>query len=174
MDTFRLRVFQRQLTDQCHFLIAGAQAVNAGLKSGNHMQIWLGIQNILTAGANVSKMLWGSKGKQAEARRCLRESISVLDDSPLRDVTMRNHFEHMDERLDRWWDQSKHHNHVDQVVGGREAIDGVAPIDTFRWFDPTNGDLIFWGESFNLQVLVNEVERILPLLQNEARKPHWD
>lgn len=174
MDTFCLRIFQCQVLDQCQYVILAAQEMNSALKQPDNTRIFYAIQNLLNAGANISKMLWGSGGKQAENRKQLRDSIGVSDSSPLRDVTMRNNFEHMDERIDRWWAESKHHNHISKIVGPRNAITGFDDIDTFRWFDPSNTDVIFWGQSFNIQSLVTEVIRVLPKLKEEADKPHFD
>lgn len=174
MDTFHLRIFQRHVRDQCQFLIAAAQELNAGLEERNTTRILCAIQNLLNAGANVSKMLWGSKGKKADERKRLRDSVGVPDTSPLREVTMRNHFEHMDERIDRWWTESKSHNHADSIIGPKNLIGDLEPIETFRWFDPVTKEVIFWGEGFNIQALVSEAVRILPKLQEEADKPHWD
>ncbi len=175
MDTFHLRIFQSQVLDQCHFVLMAAADVNRGLNAKSTQIVLYGIQNLLNAGANISKMLWGQKGKFSDQRMRLRESIGIADDSPLRNVNMRNNFEHMDERIDRWWAQSKARNHVDKVIGPKNStILGVEPTDMFRMFDPTTAEVIFWGEEFNLQSLVGEVERIMPLLQREANKPHWD
>jgi|SRR5215469_372290 len=175
METFHLRVFQGHVLDQCRFLLAAANEINAGLASRNTDQILYAIQNLLNAAANISKMLWGQKGKLASQRARLRDSIGIADDSPLRNVTMRNDFEHMDERIDKWWAESKAHNHADRIIGPKDStIVGIEPTDMFRMFDPQTTDVIFWGEEFNIRALVTEVQRILPLLQAEAKKPHWD
>lgn len=174
MDTFHLRIFQGHVRDQCQFLIAAAHQLNAGLAEGDTSHVLFAIQNLLSAGANVSKLLWGSRGKKMEERKQLRESIGIADDSPLREVTMRNNFEHMDERIDRWWAESTSHNFADKIIGPQNAIAGLEPVETFRWFDPAKAEVIFWGERFNVQALVDEAEKILPKLQEESRKPHWD
>ena len=174
MDTFHLRIFQRHVRDQCQFLIQSAHQLNAGLTQHNISQVLFAIQNLLNAGANVSKMLWGARGKKSQERKPLRDSIGISDNSPLREVTMRNHFEHIDERIDRWWAESESHNHADGIIGPRNTIAGLEPIETFRWFDPATAEIVFWGESFNIQALVSEAERILPRLQEEAGKPHWE
>jgi hypothetical protein len=83
---------------------------------------------------------------------------------------MRNNFEHFDERLDRWWAKSKRHNYSDFNLGPIGSFD---EIDSFRNFDPASTDLSFWGQAFNLQSLINEVQSILPKLEAEASKPHW-
>ncbi len=174
METFHLRVFQRQVLDQCRFLLFATEGVNEGLRKNDLVLVFYNLQNMLNAGANISKMLWGQRGRKLEERRALRASIGVPDDSVLRDATMRNHFEHMDERIDRWWETSRHHNHADKNLGPATAIGGLDPVDMFRMFDPSSADVTFWGERFNLQAIVTEVEKIMPALQAEAEKPHWD
>lgn len=174
MDLMLLRTFQRQVFLQCQFMMHAAQDLNCGLRDGNVRHTYYAIQNLLNASANISKSLWGQRGKLAFERKPLRDSIGIDDDSPLRQVTMRNNFEHIDERIDTWWKQSTHHNHADLNLGPRNMISGIQDIDRFRHFDPTTTDLFFWGQEFNLQVLINEVQKILPKIQNEASKPHWD
>ena len=93
------------------------------------------------------------------------------DESPLRLVSMRNHFEHIDERIDRWWSLSPRRIHADKVVAPRGHIVGLEEIDTFRYFEPEEGDVIFWGEQFSIYAVLTEVQRILPKLREEVAKP---
>ena len=44
----------------------------------------------------------------------------------------------------------------------------------FRWFNPQTTEVFFWGQTFNLQVLITEVNRILPNLAAEVNKPHYN
>jgi hypothetical protein len=53
------------------------------------------------------------------------------------------------------------------------AVAGLDEADMFRVLDPTTMDVLFWGERFNLQEIVNEVRLIQPLVALEAAKPHW-
>ena len=87
---------------------------------------------------------------------------------------MRNNFEHYDERLDRWWAKSSKHNYIDGIVGSPSAASAPDPIDMFRFFDPATLRMEFWGESFDVQALITEVQRIIPKLREEASKPHWE
>jgi hypothetical protein len=175
MDTFLLRTFQRQVELQCRFMLAAADELNTALAGRSKIEhVFYALQNLLNASANISKALWGARGKLAKERKPLRDSIGIADDSPLRDVNMRNNFEHFDERLDRWWAQSEQHNFVDMSVGPPNMIMGTDDLDRFRMFDPATGNMTFWGEQFNIQAIVNEVNRIFPTLHLEASKPHWD
>jgi len=175
MDLMLLRTFQRQVATQCKYLLFAAQEANVSMQQHNVERIFYALQNILNAGANISKALWGQGGKLTAERKPLRDSIGISDDSPLREVTMRNNFEHFDERLDRWWKESTRHNHADHFIGPKDRmIVGIEAIDMFRMFDPQTKDLTFWGQEFNLQRLIDEIQLILPKLEAEADKPHYD
>lgn len=168
-----LRTFQRQVLKQCEFLLFAADDIVNSLNSHNTTRVFYGLQNLLNAAANISKALWGQSGSLSAQRQTLRDSIGILDDSPLRNVTMRNNFEHFDERLDKWWNESQRHNSVDFNIGHKNAFGHHDPIDYFRNFDPQTADLYFWSQEFNIKELITEVQTILPKLQAEANKPHW-
>jgi hypothetical protein len=77
---------------------------------------------------NVFKALWGdgrSRRKVAPRRQPLRDSLNTDDSSPLYDVALRNHFEHYDERLDVWWEESPTHNRLDRTIGSPAAVSGL-------------------------------------------------
>jgi hypothetical protein len=104
----------------------------------------------------------------------LRESLDVDDTAIFRDVAMRNNFEHYDERPDKWWKTSEHHNHLDMSAFASGDVAGLAEIDMFRVFDSSTGDVVFWGQRFNLNELVQAVSNLLPVVSAEAAKPHWE
>jgi hypothetical protein len=175
MDLQLLRTFQKQVLVQCEFMRFAAYDLNESLKIRNAKRTFYSLQNFLNATANVSKALWGQRGSRLEERKALRESIGVTDDSPLRLVALRNHFEHFDERLETWWRDSTTHNYIDFNLLPKTAIynPDLTDIDWFRNFDPSTTDVYFWGEEFNVQQLINEVQRILPKLTEEANKHDW-
>lgn len=188
MDTSLLRIFQLQIRDQCTFLLFAAQELEDAMRDLNASEqgfdsasrteifdrIFYAIQNLLNAGANISKILWGQKGRFSKERQRLRESIGVSDESQLRQVTMRNHFEHMDERIDRWWVESPNKNHIDKHIGSIRGFEGSNSKDVFRMFNPDTAEVIFWSEKFNIQNLVTEAKAILPKAETEWMKPHWE
>jgi hypothetical protein len=174
MELMLLRTFQRQVARQCRYLLISADEVTQALQNRNVEHVFYALQNMLNAGANISKALWGQGGKFTEQRKPLRDSIGVEDGSPLKGVTMRNNFEHFDERLDRWWSNSTHHNHADYLIGSPSMINGIQETDKFRHFDPHTWTVTFWGQEFNLQKIIDEVRKIAPKLEEEANKPHWE
>ncbi|MDP9256977.1 MAG: hypothetical protein M3Q31_10535 [Actinomycetota bacterium] len=174
MDLMLLRTFQRQVVLQCQAVLVGSHEFNSAMTTGDMTHVWIAIQNILGAAANISKALWGQGGKFAKEREPLRASLQVDDTSPLRNVAMRNHFEHFDERIDKWWDTSESHNLLDRSIMPPSAVEGLADIEMFRVFDPSTADIVFWGQRFNVNEIVREAARLLPIASVEAAKPHWD
>lgn len=174
MDLMLMRIFQRQVQLQCEALLVATHDFNSAMTTDDVEHAWISIQNILTSAANISKALWGSKRRQEDARRPLRESLQVDDSSVFLHVAMRDHFEHYDERLDYWWERSTNHNYLDMSIMPPTAVQGLAESDMFRVYDPTTGDLVFWGERFNIAALAQEAARILPIVKAEANRPHWE
>jgi hypothetical protein len=138
-------------------------------------RIWYPIQSFLTATANISKILWGSDPAVAPARTPLRRALNVSEASPLRSRRMRNNFDHFDARLDIWWGASSSHNFVDMNFGDMATMIGGVPEDEmFRSMDLHTGDVVFWGQRYNLPSINAEVLRIMPIALREATKqlPH--
>lgn len=113
-------------------------------------------------------------GTLATERGPVRRSLNISETSPLANTSLRNHLEHYDERIDRWYKESKNHIYVDFIIGRQDkAIIGVDTKNIFRFFDPETNEVIFWGEKYNLKSLVNEINILLPIVEAESSKPHW-
>lgn len=175
MELMKLRIFQRQVRDQCQAVVLAADQLDEASASGDNDRLWVACQNLLTGAANVSKVLWGSGGRKAEERRPVRESLAVMDDSPIRSPDLRNHLEHLDERVDTWWESSPTHTLVDRNIGPRTMFSGVAPDEEmFRLYDPSLDEVVFWGTRYQIGPVTEEAARIFPLADAESSKPHWD
>lgn len=185
MEPMLLRLFQRQVADQCYATRLALNTADKALRvmldieapgglTEPVLTFWSAVGFAVSAAANVSKALWGPRDKPrvAAARQPLRESLGVSDDSPLRDVSMRNHFEHLDERLDRWWKNSPTHNFVDAGIGPVSGIVGVPDSEMFRTYDPATGNLVFWGELFNLVELGRQIDQLRLRAWQQSIKPH--
>jgi len=166
-------IFQGEVEFQCRVVRAAAVRLNEkrntepdGSVAEPIQRIWDDVETIMVACANLSKIFWGSRGRQEARRRPLRDSLGVTDESPLRDTLMRDGLEHFDERLESWYDASNpdHRIFVGRIVGPP----GSVVIDTddervFRHFDPSTTLVTFWGHEISIQRLITETERILQL-----------
>jgi hypothetical protein len=177
MHHMLLLTFQHQVLIQCEYVLLAYDELNAALATTEVRRCFYALQNLLGAAANVSKACWGTQDKKfgnrrERERKPLRDSIGIKDNSPFRRVKMRNNFEHFDEKLDEWFLKSKNHIYMDLNIGPYRLA-GVQPIDVFRWYDPTTKFLYFWGQEFDVQAIVDETNRLYPLIEEEIRKPHY-
>jgi hypothetical protein len=173
MDLMKLRVFQRHVADQCRIVIVSVPQINEAVAARDQDSLWVACQMFVVGAGNISKALWGQAGKLTLEREPLRDSLGVTNTSPLRIVNMRNNFEHYDERIDTWWDTCPNHNILDRMIGSPDAVVGLSDTERFRVYDPTSGSIVFWGQQFELQPIATEVDRIFPIAEKEAAKPHW-
>jgi hypothetical protein len=174
METFVLRILQDQVAFQCKAASIAALHVNESLVTRDIEGTFIALQSLLVAAANLSKLFWGSRGRKESERTPLRDSLGVANDSSLRDPDLRNDFEHFDERVERWFKTSEHRNYLGRMIGPTNTVVGMATGDRFQQFDPQSGVVTFWDNSVQLNAVLAEINRILPLAEIEARKPHWD
>lgn len=159
-----IKLFQMEIRNQCDMALHSIDAINSLMKPPvltlDDNQIWFYIQSFLTSTANVSKLLFGTKTHISRARRPLRESLNVSEDSVIKIRDMRNHFEHFDDRMEKWNNTSLHHNFADKLIGPSNMINGFEQGDYFRHFDTTEGAIRFNGETYLIQPIVNELVKI--------------
>jgi hypothetical protein len=185
VDPMVLRTFQREVAKQCRYALLSVNFLDqANSVSGPQSQthVWYAIQNLLIAAGNISKFLWGQKSgskevlkKRAQQRRHLRALLGVAENSILKlSPEFRNHFEHLDERIEEWVEESTNHNLADDIIGPPNAIVGLDPRDMMRRYDPSSHILSFRGETFEIVPLVRAIEALLPIAEREVNKPHWE
>jgi len=154
-DSALTTLFLHQILIQCFYVVYAHEDLTAAL-SGTERdsggRVFFALQNILTAAANISKALWGQQASRSNERRHLRAILGVPENSAFRDVTMRNNFEHFDERLEKWWRQSS-------------TLENFDPLEEFRYYEKDKSLLYFWGQTFDIQALIEEAQTMLPTLQ---------
>jgi hypothetical protein len=159
-----------------------AEASKFQLAASN--RVWLSLNTALTAVANISKLLWPVAGRKTAKQfpdrgEVLRASLGVPDDSPLQHRTVRNHFEHIDERFEEWWLKSQRHNIALRTVGPLGGtISGLEANELFEQFDPDRGVVAFQGHLFELQPIADEVsallDRVRDVQQSRRSFPAWE
>lgn len=188
MDEFIEGIYLRELVAQCEFGIGSVQRMNKVLEtSGSPSEFFREAGNFLQHSSAVSRLLWPPstmnrlKKKRAKKRGGhLQNTLAIDDGHSLRDRTLRDHFEHFDERLDDWAETSPHKNIVDNMIGPRNAIggDSIKDQDIMKLFDPATNMLIFRGERFNVQALVDGLTEVqakatkrIAMLDSKRRMP---
>lgn len=166
-----------------------------------HNEVFRSIHSFLTHTSNISRLLWpavptrgnGESDEAYEERlssklaitraRALRVTLLLPDEHVLKSRRLRDLLEHFDEKLDEWRTTSVHRNIVNDYIGPKNGIVGIAETDMMRWFDPSSNSFTFRGEAFDLQALATATNELLPAavkaeeqlreqMINEARALH--
>lgn len=190
MDTFLQRVYVSEISSQGRFALNAVGALNQALQAirgsdGDldkrkffHSEVFRQTHSFLTHASNISRLFWPPQPKKRRdetpeafvqrqeftaSRGALLLALFGLDDSSsLKSRVLRDHLEHYDERLDHWSNTSERRNLASDTIGPPNAIVGLDPSDTMRWFDPTTNAFRFRGEEYELQPLATAVDQLLP------------
>ena len=182
-----VRIFLREVDRQVRFatLAYGDLQDNIRGTRPDVERIWYSIQTFLGAAANVSKVLWPAPSYDARGAH-LRELLEVGDDSLLAPPrTVRNDFEHYDERIERWGEALARGEHdgtyVDSNFGPltqEAALIGLdMPHRVMRNFEQGTWTVAFQGDSLDVRRVQRELLDIgaraavaLEALENATRE----
>ncbi|HEX9413751.1 MAG TPA: hypothetical protein VF916_09635 [Ktedonobacterales bacterium] len=188
-----LRVYLQEIQNQCTIAQQAVQDMSSllgdaytgtlfGGQSAQAVRFWYALQSFLTAVARISNLLWPGAGKRGEdkhtkAFRANRghELCAILEldhRSVLYPRVLRDHVEHLDERLDRWAQEVEVTGdlalYVRMIQPGSATTIGLDPARCFLFFDANAHRVTFMGEEFELpplgwavQALGEQVKHIL-------------
>jgi hypothetical protein len=181
-----LAIYELQVLLQIMFALKAHERLTRGIAAysiqgfpperffDRQVELWGAVQDFLGASGNVAKAFWGASGKKEDdpIRGALRERYETDDSSPLKDVSMRNNFEHFDERIDRWWAKSTTRNYHDLAMAPNIRVETSGDnLDIFRTLDSATLKLTFWGEPFELAAIERELQRLLAIFRRRNNYP---
>lgn len=161
-------VFIGEIVNQAKFAERAAEHLKATADDADPVEIWGAIQSILIAAANVSKILWPARKISAVRGDALRQLLDVDDHNPLSDRSLRNHFEHYDERIENWFREKSSAVYIDSRIDSFDSVWGHNPANIHRGYDPLTKTLTFRGESTDLQAILIALEEIRRKCRNFA------
>lgn len=169
MNEFLECIYLRQAKEECESCFNSINAFNAALASDEADDPFVRAMEFIHYVAKVSRIFWppGSRDKHARQRahrrgEALRRSLSIQTGHPIQVRTLRDHFEHFDERLDHWAEHSKNRNIIGKLLGPRSAVggDAIQDSDIIHHFDPATKIYAFRGEKFDIQSLASGLDDI--------------
>lgn len=190
MNTFALRVFQREVAFQCDIALEAGKVADdtviSLVRNGDNSDetktnFWGAIQLILMAAANVAKLIWPTRTPRGypvwhnDRADVLRDSLGVTDAWLLKSKDLRNAFEHYDEYLDRIGSSDNPQRIIiDRVIGPTTMIKGVSTFSLYRSYNPHTGVLHLWDKEVDLGDLLAELRTLVERARAEAAKPLFD
>jgi hypothetical protein len=167
MDGQLQYIYLTQIRDECERCIYAVHQMNDINLRGKPGNFFYAVFDLVHHSAAVSRYLWppsgsGKKGMRATARgKFLRDLLGLAEGHPIEDRALRNHFEHIDERLDDWAETSICRNmvryHVGTGPGGGIGGNAITSSDMFHHWDPEHQTLGFRGEHFDIQKIVHGI-----------------
>lgn len=162
----KIDLFVQEISLQCEFVLIAATGLDHAVKTYDTKAGLFYVQALLTASANISKLLWAVDGnKQARPEReQLRRIFEITEDSITVSRDMRNHFDHFDERLDTWWETHSHRPIlIDTNFGRSVGGDSIQKGDFLRNYDFKTATVHFQGFTFNTKAMAAEAFRIFQI-----------
>lgn len=175
-DIFKYYVNEINLL--ANFVKIAAEHFNKTLNEENDDTelIWYDLQNIITYSADISKILWGSKGSEKFDKKYhldrskFQKILEVEDDWEIGpyNKTLRNKLEHIDENIVKFASKNYPNVYDRHIVANYNAIiingAGLNPNkeSTLRSYNLELGEYVIFGRAFNIKKACEEC-RILRL-----------
>ncbi len=153
-------VFIGEIVLQSKIAELAAKRLSAITENFDQIEVWSSIQSILVAAGNVSKILWPQEKKYAVRGKRLRELLKVDEGNLLSDRKFRNHFEHYDDRIEKWFKGKSSAVYSDLAIDPLKSMRRSFPANYHRAYDPLTQTLTFRGESFGLAAVLKELKEI--------------
>lgn len=137
------------------------------------------LQCLLVALGNISKILWPPM-KRGNKELCelqkdrgseLIKTLNIKNGSILKRRMLRNTFEHLDERMDKWHSVTKRNGFSDWNVGSMESAFIPRPEEQIRTFIPDKWIVVYCGEEFQLAPFIKEVVFLFDAVQKRIGQP---
>lgn len=160
-------MYLEQAQRDCEGCYSAISMFNAALAPPGAEDPFAHAMALVQRAAAVSRIFWppGARDKHVRQRaqrrgEALRKTLSIPCGHAIQSRTLRDHFEHFDERLDDWAERSKNRNIVRRFIGPRAAIggDAIQDQDIIDHYDPATRTYSFRGEAFDIQALAAGID----------------
>ena len=136
-----------------------------------------GVQALVAHAAAISRYFWPARGKEPHLSRAarLRTSLGVAESSALRSRDLRNHLEHLDEKLDQFCGRLAA-GVISPIYVGPLRPDPEVPTYLFRAYYTDVGVFEILGKRFEIQPVLDEIRalhnRLVHSAEHGGRLPH--
>ncbi|MEG0260488.1 MAG: hypothetical protein RR651_11495 [Lysinibacillus sp.] len=168
MDIRVEEIFIEEIQKQCNYGLLCSDKMKeilSNLSRENSHEFWFYVQGFLISAANVSKLLWGAdkpsdNKKRFKERKPLREKLNISEYSILNKRTIRNCYEHFDEKVESWVVKSKNKNFVNGNIGPSNMLGSIKKSDIFRFYDNEKHIISFHNSDLPVALVIDEMKKL--------------
>ena len=169
MDPVLQILFLEELRKQCIFTLFSYGELTAKVYENDHISLWLSLQSMLIASANISKILFADKNKinkeelhRRERRESLYQILEISGNEQFASRSARNDFEHFDERLeDLYRESTTSHSLIDGAIGGDNLIKENKDVHYLRFFNTDRFVFRFRDKEYEIEKLKTDIIELL-------------
>lgn len=179
LDSFVEEIFLIEIVGQAKAGHRALNAFNEALQRLDADALHDHAADFLNHAAIVSKILSPiDSGRRSRSRaKHLCQHLGIEQDKPILDRTLRNHLEHIDERIGSWVSDlvARGGNFIDKCVGNvvtfNDSAGNVvsAADNTLRHFDPETNEYSVYGKIYNLQVIADSLLEVASRAQKRMQ-----
>ncbi len=151
-------IFLEEAKRQCKFSLMAVENLKRGLESDDSDLFWFSVHGFLSAAGNLSKLLLRAKS--------LSKTIGIDDGHIIFNRKLRNHWEHFDERIEKWGSDASNRIFVDSNIGPSSKLSIFQQASPFRNFETDTRSLTFAGDRIDIQELIDAIYKIKVKLDN--------
>jgi len=156
VNFFQESNFLTEIIFQVRMAEHAAKRLKESVNNSDRMETWGSIQLILIAAGNVSKILWPTSKGSADRGAQLRKLLHIEHDNLIADRKFRNHFEHYDERLEKWTENRR--GYIDFAMN--PSMYTIDHHNVSRGYNVDSNTLVFQGEVLDLNVILTALKEI--------------
>lgn len=116
--------------------------------------------------ARASAIFWPSRAENEQRGRALRESVSLSEESPLKERGLRHRLQHFDERLEKWLKKPQSEAHTGDLCIDSKVTWNGKRIYGLREFDSERNVFIFQGTEFPIDPVENATRTLLATIRS--------
>jgi hypothetical protein len=164
MTPFSERIFLVEIANQISGARRALRRLRRASREGNAEAVYDDVADLLGHAAIVSKILCPPENKKrpqsTNRGEYLRAVLNVEAPDPVLNRGLRNHLEHIDERLEGWIDMDELGIYVDKSLLPVSLVAGGKTVRQIRFLALDTGIYSFLDEQFDLTAIMTSLDRI--------------
>ncbi|MCG8507088.1 MAG: hypothetical protein MI755_20955 [Sphingomonadales bacterium] len=159
MDANTFAILIHELRNQCSFYETAVRLFNQSLQQNAPGSAFFAAQSALTSASHIANILWPTRARATKRGETLRDVLKLDGNHALNDKRLQTLWEHADERLDDWIQQTKGEKIAFDFIGPKAQLPSGATSDLnlYRLYDPQQLVFYYRGKAFHFQGLSSAV-----------------